>query len=62
LKEAGMEVVETENYYQRLNGHAMAVSLWEGHPNEESHAIFASMFEKKLKSHPTLQRFKKRQS
>lgn len=28
LKEAGMEVVDTEEYYQRLNGHAMAVSRW----------------------------------
>jgi hypothetical protein len=59
LKETGMEVIETEEYYQRLNGHAMAVSLWEGHPNEEAHAIYSSMIEKKLRAHPALQPFKR---
>lgn len=57
-----MEVVDTEEYYQRLNGHAMAVSRWEGHPNEEAHAIFSSMISRKLRDHPALQPYSRVQS
>ncbi len=43
LREAGMEVISTEEYYKKFNGRNFTVSRWEGHPNEEAHEIFASM-------------------
>jgi lysophospholipase L1-like esterase len=41
---AGMNVVPTDEYYRKYDGHAMNVSNWEGHPNVEAHGIFAQMF------------------
>ena len=55
MKDAGMDVIETEDYYHRFNGYTFRVSLWEGHADEEGHAIFASMIIPKLKHHPALQ-------
>jgi lysophospholipase L1-like esterase len=40
---AGMHVVSTENYYRQYAKHGMGLSAWEGHPNEEAHAIFAEL-------------------
>jgi hypothetical protein len=48
MKAAGMEVIETEAYYRHFDREAMHVSIWEGHPNEQAHAIFAELFKQRL--------------
>lgn len=40
---AGMDVISTDGYYAAHSGKAMRVSAWEGHPDEEAHALFASL-------------------
>ena len=50
LKAAGMTVIETEDYYRRFEGRNLRVSQWEGHPDEEAHAIFAGMFLDRIRS------------
>ncbi len=59
LGQAGMDVIDTEDFYARFNGAAMHVSRWEGHPNELANAVFANMFLKELNGHPALQPFRK---
>lgn len=59
MKQAGMNVIETEDYYRRFTGYAFYVSLWEGHADEEGHALFASLILPRLEKHPALQRFRK---
>jgi hypothetical protein len=59
MKQAGMDVIETEEYYRRFNGYAFYVSLWEGHADEQGHAIFASMILPRLEKHSALQPFRK---
>lgn len=54
LRQAGIDVIEIEDYYRRLNGRKFPVSPWEGHPNEEGHAIFAALMLPRLESHPAL--------
>ena len=58
LKLVGMNVISTEEYYQKYTGRVMQVSRWEGHPNEEAHRIFAEYFVRTLKAHPVLQRYR----
>ncbi len=50
LEAAGMTVIETEDYYQRFEGRKFRVSQWEGHPDEEAHAIFAGMILEQIRS------------
>ncbi len=50
LTAAGMTVIETDDYYRRFEGRALRVSQWEGHPDEEAHAIFAGMFLDRIRS------------
>ena len=46
LAAAGMTVLRTDDYYRRFSGVSpLSVSRWEGHPNEEAHAIWALMLE-----------------
>lgn len=59
MRRAGMQVVETERYYKRYNGEAFRVSLWEGHADEQGHAIFAAMIASELKHHPVMRRSRK---
>jgi hypothetical protein len=42
LRAAGIETVSSEDIYRRYDGRSFRVSRWEGHPNEEAHAIWAS--------------------
>jgi hypothetical protein len=59
MREAGMNVIELEDYYRRFDGRVMSVSLWEGHANEEAHAIFAAMFAARLARHPALEPYRR---
>jgi lysophospholipase L1-like esterase len=57
LGAAGIEIVPSEDFYRRYDGRNFAVSRWEGHPNEEAHAIWASELTDRIRQHPELQRF-----
>jgi lysophospholipase L1-like esterase len=47
-RRAGMDVIGTEDYYRAYHGQTLAVSTWEGHPNEWAHEIFARMFHRHI--------------
>ena len=57
LRAAGVETVDSEDFYRRYDGTNLAVSRWEGHPNEEAHAIWASELADRIRQHPDLERF-----
>jgi hypothetical protein len=57
LRAAGIETVDSEDFYRRYAGTNFAVSRWEGHPNEEAHAIWASDLADRIRQHPDLERF-----
>ncbi len=57
LRAAGIETVDSEDFYRRYDGTNLAVSRWEGHPNEEAHAIWASELADRIRQHPDLERF-----
>lgn len=48
MRAAGVDVIPTDAYYERYEGRSMSVSRWEGHPDEEAHAVFAAMFRQRL--------------
>jgi hypothetical protein len=54
LHAAGMDVIGVTPFYKKYNGSGFAVSHWEGHPNEEAHAIFAAMLRASLNKNPAL--------
>jgi len=60
LAAAGMTVIDTDPYYRRYDGQNLAVSRWEGHPNEIAHGIWARMLETHLRGRADLQRFHRR--
>ncbi|BFU93745.1 MAG: hypothetical protein NTNFB02_04670 [Nitrospira sp.] len=60
LAAAGMTVIDTDPYYRRYDGENLAVSRWEGHPNEIAHGIWARMLEAHLRGRADLQRFHRR--
>jgi lysophospholipase L1-like esterase len=49
LREAGAEVIALEEYYRRFHGKVMAVSQWEGHPDEVANYIWARMIAENLR-------------
>jgi lysophospholipase L1-like esterase len=57
LRAAGIETVRSEDFYRRYDGRNFAVSRWEGHPNEEAHAIWAHDLAERIRQHPDLARF-----
>lgn len=57
--QAGMDVIETEDFYRKFDGEWMRVSTWEGHPNEAANELFAQMILRKLKQHHSLRPFQK---
>jgi hypothetical protein len=59
MREAGFDVISLDNYYKRYNGRSFRVSRWEGHPDEEANAIFASMLYDHLRHRVDIQHFKK---
>jgi hypothetical protein len=40
MKQAGMDMIEIEEYYRRFNGYAFRVGLWESHADEQGHLCF----------------------
>ena len=58
LRAAGIETVPSEDFYRRYDGRDFRVSRWEGHPNEEAHAIWASELAAAIQQHPELARFR----
>jgi lysophospholipase L1-like esterase len=44
LKNAGMAVIPTQEFYKKYDKQQMVVSPWEGHPNVNAHKIFADFF------------------
>jgi lysophospholipase L1-like esterase len=59
LREAGIAVVASEEFYRRYDGTNFAVSRWEGHPNEEAHAIWASELADIIREREELAPFRK---
>jgi lysophospholipase L1-like esterase len=57
LRAAGMNLVDSEDFYRRYDGRTFRVSRWERHPNEEAHAIWASELADRIQQHPDLGRF-----
>jgi GDSL-like Lipase/Acylhydrolase family len=58
LRAAGIETVPSEDFYRRYDGRSFRVSRWEGHPNEEAHAIWASELAATIRRRPELARFR----
>jgi lysophospholipase L1-like esterase len=58
LRAAGIETVPSEDFYCRYDGRSFRVSRWEGHPNEEAHAIWASELAATIRRQPELARFR----
>jgi len=56
LSNAGMEVIPTEEFYNKYDKQSMAVSQWEGHPNARAHKIFADFFVAHLQNRKGLER------
>jgi len=59
MNDAGMQLIHMGNYYRTYSGKVMAVSLWEGHPNADAHAIFAEIIYQAIKDADWLQPFKR---
>jgi lysophospholipase L1-like esterase len=53
---ADMTVVGIDTYVAAHDGEVMAVSEWEGHPNERAHELFAELLAPVLADHPALER------
>jgi len=58
LKNAGMTVIATEEFYKKYDKQLMAVSQWEGHPNAEAHKIFSDFFVIHLQNRKELGRYR----
>jgi lysophospholipase L1-like esterase len=59
LRAAGIDTVDSEVFYRRFDGRNFRVSRWEGHPNEEAHAIWASMLAKTIRGLDELAPFRR---
>ncbi|MFP4474462.1 MAG: SGNH/GDSL hydrolase family protein [Desulfatibacillaceae bacterium] len=58
MEEAGMDVIPVEDFFRQYHGKGMQVSHWEGHPNEEAHAIFAMMIHDAVAGRPELEPYR----
>jgi hypothetical protein len=58
LRAAGIETVPSDDFYRRYDGRSFGVSRWEGHPNEEAHAIWAAELAAAIRPRPELARFR----
>ncbi len=59
LRAAGITTVDSEAFYRRFNGRNLRVSRWEGHPNEEADAIWASMLAQRIRQLDELAPFRR---
>lgn len=63
LDAGDLTVVATGDYYRRFgHGPPMMVSRWEGHPNEEAHAIWALMLAQAVAKDPRLSHYARGQA
>jgi hypothetical protein len=58
LRAAGIETVPSDDFYRRYDSRSFGVSRWEGHPNEEAHAIWAAELAAAIRPRPELARFR----
>jgi lysophospholipase L1-like esterase len=58
LRAAGIETVPSDDFYRRYDGRSFSVSRWEGHPNEEAHAIWAAELAAAIRQRRELARFR----
>lgn len=47
-RRAGIQVIPSAAYFEAYDGRNLAVSRWEGHPNELANALFASLFYREI--------------
>ena len=59
LRAAGIDTVDSEAFYRRFNGRNLRVSRWEGHPDEEAYAIWASMLAQRIRQLDALAPFRR---
>lgn len=59
MRSAGIQVVDSGDYYRSFDGRNFGVSRWEPHPNEEAHAIWASRLAAQLRGRDELARFRR---
>jgi lysophospholipase L1-like esterase len=59
-RNAGMDLVESEDYYRRFDGQALGVSRREGHPSREAHRIFAEYLRSAILKNPDLAAYRRR--
>ena len=59
MRQAGFDVIPTDPYYHAYDGRALFVSRWEYHPNEEAHAIFATMIADHMLGRGDLEKFRR---
>ena len=59
LGETGVNIIPTEKINKAFSGKSFVVSKWEGHPNEEMHAIWAEMIREKLMTLPELKKYRR---
>jgi hypothetical protein len=59
MKKAGFDLIPAEAYYKSYSGRTMAVSHWEGHPDEEANAIFATRIADDLYGRSDMEKYRK---
>lgn len=59
FRAAGMNFIPMDGYYSTYDGKNMAVSQWEGHPNEEANRIFAAYLAERILQERRLDAFRK---
>ncbi len=59
LRDAGAEVIASDDFYRAFDGRDFRVSRWEGHPNEEAHAIWADRLARALRTRADLARYRR---
>jgi hypothetical protein len=57
LRAAGAEVIASGDVFGDFAGRDFRVSRWEGHPNEEAHALWAARLARQLRPRSDLARF-----
>ncbi len=60
MQAAGLTVVPSAPYFAAYDGRRMAVSRWEGHPNELAHALYASLLYPQIVAQPRLAAYRLR--
>jgi GDSL-like lipase/acylhydrolase family protein len=62
MRKAQFDLIPAEDYYRSYDGRRFFVSRWEGHPDEEAHAIFATRIADHLYGRSDLERHRKKGS